>query len=106
MEYNPQCLYSVRDIMRQHDQAGSYWFTPDTMRFFRTRLCEAACYPSEKERATYFVTSEQPPHGSRKYSVRKASWDNADISTIGEFCGYATRGTADRAAKRMAKGEP
>jgi hypothetical protein len=95
-------LNSISDIVRQHDAAGSHWFEADTMKFFKSQVSASHCYPSEAQRCTYFVTSEQPPDGARAWSVRKASWDRANISTVGEFCGYKKLANAGNTAKALA----
>ncbi|MHC4322695.1 MAG: DUF7447 family protein [Planctomycetota bacterium] len=64
------------------NKTAGHWFDPDTMRFFRSRIGKARkC----KNGVWFFVSSEKPPHGKRKYSVRKMELDG-DINTVGEFC--------------------
>lgn len=82
---------------------GRHWFDKDSCRFFRTRLPESAFQTTDGSRA-YFVSSEKPPRGNRAYSVRAYDFAARDISTIGTFCGYATRGPAITAARNLAKG--
>lgn len=77
---------------------GSYFFEPDTMRFFRSRLLEPV-YPSEAENATYFVTSEVP-YGRREYTVRK--FINCTVKTVDR--GYATARQARATAREEARG--
>ena len=91
--------YAMADIRK----AVPLWFSPDTMRFFRTRVGR---YVYQGGGGIYFVTSEQyRPGASRLYSVRRF-WPEADeISTVGEFQGYKTRALAIGAAKRAASGE-
>jgi hypothetical protein len=94
-------LKSIADIKAQHEAAGSYWFEPATMRFFGTRFT-TRIYPCASQRATFFVTSEQPPHGPRAYSVRKADWDGPIINTVGAFCGYSDAHASGIAARLAA----
>ena len=80
-------------------RCNSHFFDADTMRFFKSRLLEV--FPSNKQNATYFVTSEQGPNNVRAYSVRKFA--SCKVNTVGEFQGYATAAQAKAAARRLAK---
>jgi hypothetical protein len=72
---------TISDIKAANKAAGQHWFSRDTMRFFGTRI-ESKVY-----KGGVFITSEQPPHGPRMYSVRRACADGT-IDTVGKFCGY------------------
>jgi len=48
-----------------------------------------------------FVTSEQPPHGKRAYSVRVMDGEG-EISTAGPFCEF-TSSVANRVAEQLAR---
>lgn len=80
---------------------GSHWFDPDTMRFFGSKI-EPKVF--EGPGGIYFVSSEQPPHGKRSWTVRKFTPPD-DINTVGELCGHATREEAHLAAKEAAQGQ-
>lgn len=95
-------IYSVDDIRRAMDRAGSHWWDADTMRFFGTRA-GSRLYTGPG--GAYFVTSEQPPHGPRAYTVRRFVAETCSIETVGDFGGYATRAAAHRAARTAAKGD-
>lgn len=83
---------NMEDLKRLNKQNGGCWFGPGEMRFFGTRI-ESGILPGHR-----FITSEQPPNGPRKYSVR--SFDNkGDIDTVGDFCGYNSKADALAAAK-------
>ena len=72
------------EYKNRHYENGTegHYFDADTMRFFKSRIGIARrC----KSGIWYFVTSEQPPHGPRMWSVRKMELDG-DINTVGEFC--------------------
>ena len=71
---------------------GGHWFDRDTMSFFKTRMGEAWRVGD----VFLFVTSEQPPHGDRAYSVRRMGKDG-DVQTVGEFCQIETRRAAIKA---------
>lgn len=74
---------SIKDSMRS---AGSHWFDPDTMRFFGTKV-ESTVYQGDG--GVFFVTSEQPPHGQRGWTVRRFDAVLSKISTIGELAGHS-----------------
>jgi hypothetical protein len=83
-------ITSIADLKRLNALNGGCWFEPAEMRFFGTRIETGIIHQK------YFITSEQPPHGARQYSVRTFDAAGA-IDTVGEFCSYATK-TAARAA--------
>lgn len=77
----PRTISELRALAKEN---GSHWFDASSMRFFGTKI------ESDVVRGNYFVTSEQPPHGPRKFTLR--SFDNeARIGTIGEFCSFPTK---------------
>lgn len=78
---------TIADLKRLNEQNGGCWFGKGEMAFFGTRI------ESGIIRGQYFITSEQPPHGPRKYSVRQFD-DQGDIDTCGEFCSHATKSDA------------
>lgn len=88
-------------------KAGSFWFEPDTMRFFRSRVGWGGYVHADGR--IFFVSSERfvSSLGSRprRFSVRVLD-ASGSIETVGEFQQYATRGAADRAARRFAEGRP
>ena len=87
---------TVADVVAYHQQTGSHWFDRSSMRFFGTRIHTKGILIAGR----YFVTSEQPPHGPRGYTVREVS-DDGDIRTIGELCGHASSHAASRVARLM-----
>lgn len=88
-------------IRHANEDAGLYWFSPATLRFFRSRV-SAAVYQGTG--GIYFVTSEQGPNMSREYSVRRFDPAIGGVDTHGEFQAYATAAQAHGAAKRAAAG--
>ena len=84
---------------------GRHWFDADTMRFFRCRLASYGYQAADGK--VYFVSSEKN-HGmggpyKRRYTVRVLV-KLGTVDTVGEFQAYATRDTADRAARKAAEG--
>lgn len=77
----------------------SHYFEPGTMRFFRSRI-GSTVFPSQRQGATYFTTSEKGPNERRLYSVRRIK--GCSIDTMGEFQAYRTQAAATSAARRMA----
>lgn len=92
--------WSIDDVKECARVCGSYWFEPDTMRFFKSRVGERI-YPDGRGGA-YFVSSEKGPHGPRAYSVRYYDPAKCNIDTVGEFQGYRTSTQAHKAAQRRA----
>lgn len=84
---------TISDVRAANKAIGHHWFSRDTMRFFKTRI-ESTLYKNGT-----FITSEQPPHGPRVYSVRRAMADGS-IDTVGDFCGYRHKEDAREAARR------
>lgn len=82
-----RAVSSIADLRRLNEQNGGCWFEPATMRFFGTRI------ESGIIRGRYFITSEQPPHGSRKFSVRSFD-ESGDVDTVGEFCSLPSKAAA------------
>lgn len=89
------------DLVLANRDAGNYWFELDTMRFFRTRICDYGMVHGGR----FFVTSEKNEGMGysypRLYTVRVGN-DDGTIGTMGEFQGYASRNGAIAAAKRYA----
>ena len=91
----------IEDIEREYSPGiGRHWFDIDTMRAFKCRL---ASYGYRGPGGTFFVSSEQPPHGRRAYTVRELVGPGK-IKTVGEFCSIKSRATADRLAIALAIG--
>jgi hypothetical protein len=84
----------VKMAYRNLNGSDGHWFDRDTMRFFNTRIGESWRIGN----VFLFVTSEQPPHGDRAYSVRRMGKDG-DVQTLGEFCQIETRRDAIKALR-------
>lgn len=91
---------TMATIKANNRKAGQHWFDKDTMRFFSSRVGNKVFRGG---RCAFFVTSEEGPHGGRKFSVRKTCDRGGRIQTVGDFQAYATRASAEAAAKRLAK---
>lgn len=92
-------LVSMDEIRARH---RGHWFSPDTMRFFRSRV---GGYGFGAGEAVYFVSSEQFTSrdytAPRKYTVRVLDADGR-VDTVGEFQAYASRSGAMAKARAMA----
>lgn len=75
--------YSMNDIKRINKEKGFYFFSPDTMRFFKSRVGDSVF---QGIGGIFFVTSEQFDYDSeRKYTVREFNPETGNIKTIGDF---------------------
>jgi hypothetical protein len=98
-------MQEVTDMTRQYEfeqlnkAKGFHWFSKDTMRFWKTRVSNWDCISG------LFITSEQPPSGPRKYTLRKADFESGQVLTIGEFCAYNTIGAAKTALRNAQRGK-
>ena len=76
---------------------GSHFFSPDTMRFFSSRIQTTPPY-----KGRVFVTSERMNWNSpRLYTVR-AVQPSGNIETIGDFGAFTSRQSAHRFAAKYA----
>jgi hypothetical protein len=68
---------SIDGIRAANKSAGLFWFSPNTMRFFNTRIC------GPLHGGRFFVTSDRisPRDGIRRYTVRVAHRDGS-VSTV------------------------
>jgi hypothetical protein len=76
---------------------GFHWFSPDAMRFFKTRIL----HKTWDVISGYFITSETGPcGGERRYTLRRANAETGNVNTIGEFQAYSTIAQAKGALRR------
>jgi hypothetical protein len=66
---------NIDEIKQANREAGKFFFSPDTMRFFDSHILTGVIG------GRFFITSEQPPEGPRRYSVRVA-WEDGGVSTM------------------------
>lgn len=89
---------SMDSIRAAVDSTGSHWFSPATMRFFRTRLPQSGLRDGRGR--LWFVSSEAYSRGPRRYNVRCFSITDGRVHTHGDFQAHATRHAATRAMHR------
>lgn len=85
-------VFSIAALRELNEENGGLWFEKGNMRFFGTRI-ESGILTGH-----FFITSEQPPHGRRAYTVRTFD-EKGSIGTHGQLCGYATKAQALKAAQ-------
>ena len=86
--------HTTTEIRHANAAAGEFFFNPDAMRFFRSKVHE----PPMGGR--YFVTSEQYKQGTaRRFAIREAQ-PNGEIESVSPVLAYRTLGAA-RAAVRL-----
>lgn len=88
-------LFSMADVKELNREAGQYFFSRDTMRFFKSTIETGLL------KGGYFITGEsQSGYASgRKYTARKVDYLNGSIETIGEFHSFSTKDGAKDAIK-------
>lgn len=100
---------TIDQIKRANREAGFFFFSPSTMRFFSSRVCDTThCGKG----GVYFVTSEQfrgdrslrITGKPRAYTVRKFNPETCDIDTASEF-NNLSRYRAHKLAHSLAQGE-
>jgi len=87
---------TITDLKEANREAGLHFFDRDTMRFFKSKV-ESGMYAGR-----YFITSEQGPHGPRKYTIREARSDAAVIDAS-NFMQYSDLDDARADARELAK---
>jgi len=95
-------VITADDIIGASQDAGSFFFSPSTVRFWGTRvMSQVFGVPG----GAVFVTSENPrkERGERAYTVRLFTSEGAKIRTLGPQYGHRTREQALRAAAEYAR---
>lgn len=89
-------FWDMNEVERANADLGHYWFSPDTKRFFHSRIGDTL-YGGR-----YFISSEcrEPGETPRLYTIREANPDGS-IDTVGDFQEYSTRAQAVRAIERL-----
>lgn len=91
-------MKTMADAKERNAETGHYFFSPDTVRFFKSRI------ETSLLKGNYFVTSELAPHDTeRKYTLREVDWDSGNINTIGEFYSHDSIDDAKEALNEYLK---
>lgn len=85
---------SMDEIRNASRAAGSRWFEAEAMRFFHTHLSHTGQRDSAGR--IWFITSDAPRNGPRKYSVRVYIPETGNVETYGGFHSHATSTAAKR----------
>lgn len=93
---NTRTWTNISEVRKANADAGGYWFSPASMRFFKTRIVSGII------KGRYFVTAETGPSGVERFSARIVN-DGADIGTIGHFNSFLDIEDAKEAIKAHAK---
>lgn len=88
-------VYTLEDLKALNEANGGCWFDPATMEYFGTQIESLILH------GKYFITSEQPPNGPRKFSIRSFN-DCGSIDTVGDFCSHKTLAAALKALRKEA----
>lgn len=81
-------------VKRANQAAEQFWFTPETLRFFNSRM------ETDLIGGRWFVTSETPGDEPRRFTVREAL-PSGHIATVGEFRQYASKAEARTAIRDL-----
>ena len=97
--------WTIAAIREADHRAGRYFFSPDTMRFFNSRVLPAVY---EGPGGVYFLTSEKfrgsdGVSAPRKYTIRRFTPDPVNIRTVAGFNQMSKR-QAQVTAKVLAAG--
>ena len=95
--------WTLPRIKEANRQAGKHWFSPDTLRFFKSRIGETIY---QGPGGVYFVSSEvYGPSAPRLYSVREFTPSTKAVNSVhGERFTQTTRARAITLAKKLAAG--
>ena len=110
--------WNMADLVNETDRAGSFFFSPDTMKLFGTRLCPSSARRishTDDQQIYLFITSDETFDArARFFTVRKWVREaytresdgrkcyRVDVDTVGEFLGHDTRAAAYRELERVA----
>ena len=86
---------TLAEVKQKNNEAGFYFFEPETMRFFGSRV-ESSLYKNNT-----FVTSEYSgfDRKTRAYTVRLFNEKTCNIDDVGGFGAYRTLAAAKEAAQ-------
>lgn len=93
--------WTMQEIKACNKARGHHWFEPGTMRFFASRVGNDVY---QGPGGIYFISSERFMDDPRRYSVRRFNPKDCSVDTEFEFQQFPSRGSAVRAAKRLARG--
>jgi len=90
-------FHDIEDVKEANRRAGQHFFSPDTMRFFSSRVHDTL-YAGR-----FFVTSERHRQRTERLYTVRIAYPDGHIGTYGDFEEYASRNGAHAAAKKAGK---
>jgi hypothetical protein len=92
-------VIDIEVIKRANEDAGRFWFSQKTNRFFRSRYPRKALKVGDE---AYFVTSEQfDDQSPRLYTLRVCHLKTGHVDTVGAFQQYQSSTDAWLAAHKI-----
>lgn len=90
---------TIADVKSINAQAGFKFFTPESMRFFASRIETKG----ELIKNKFFITSEKKGFTDerRGFTVREFVKSRGDINTVGTFGGFSTKAKAIAFAEKQ-----
>lgn len=94
--FKPKNIKTVTDVISLNTKKGMFFFSPDTLKFFNSRVLGGELQGKNKD---LFITSEKQPsirgqEFSRRFTIRRVNKTSGDISTAGEFQGFGSQSSA------------
>jgi hypothetical protein len=89
----------IEGIKRLNKEAGHFFFSPNSMRFFKSRILSSV---EEVPTGWMFITSERFETLPRHYTMRICYRDGS-IKTVGQEAAYSSARQARRAMREIAK---
>ncbi len=89
---------NLDEVKGRNAARGDYWFSPDTLAFFESRIPNEIIVAGE---GAYFVSRETNPSKVTMWTVRYAD-ESGRVNTVGEFFAHSTKAEAVKAAQEAA----
>ncbi len=106
-DFLKQGRYLIDEVKRRAEKGSPFFFTPETMRFFSSRVSELAWSKGDYQTEDiYFITSERDTSfhkhsgSTRGYTVRLCD-KTGDIQKVSEFQEFGTLSQARKSIKEV-----
>jgi len=90
-------MKTIADVRKKNKEAGYYFFRPDAMRFFKSKV-ESKLYEGG-----YFITSEVDWSGKKRFYTVRLALEDGDIETLSEFLKFSDINDARQFIKKCQK---
>lgn len=93
------------------EQEGSFWFEPDTVKFFGTKLSQSVYYNDRFDAYAWVQSDLQPVYNSKRMTERRVYWACWWTPSIGKSAdrlhtdAYWTRAEANARLQQFLNGE-